>query len=252
MADETTTFKPVATSEARHVDEDIAADEIHPDYTCGVFNYRPQWMQRFAKTRYFLLCYIVYGIFQGASKAYLNGCISTIEKKFALSGKTFSVILIADNVSSPFASLIIGYYARKVSRPKLIVSGVWMSVLGCLLQALPYFVYGPGFVGGFQRQSGHQDGDVHVGVRKEFCAKTNGDARESDLNEYQPATAIVAVCLLFIANFCNGFGGAAFYISGTTYTDDNAKKINSIIYHSEPIYLCPVASSLYSFILEDI
>ncbi|XP_077540667.1 solute carrier organic anion transporter family member 74D-like [Haemaphysalis longicornis] len=235
MADKTTTFKPVPTSEAQQVDEDIDPDEIHPGYTCGVFNYRPQWMQRFAKTRYFLLCYIVYGIFQGASKAYLNGCISTIEKKFALSGKTFSTILIADNLSSPFASLIIGYYARKVSRPKLIVSGVWMSVLGCLLQALPYFVYGPGFVGGFQRQSGQQEGQaapLHVGVRKEFCARTNRYASAPDLHEYQPATAIVAVCLLFIANFCNGFGGAAFYIAGTTYTDDNAKKINSIIYHS--------------------
>ncbi|KAH9381026.1 hypothetical protein HPB48_008240 [Haemaphysalis longicornis] len=235
MATKTTKFRALPTSDTPNVDREGPPEETDPDFMCGVFDYRPQWMQRFAKTGYFLVCFIVYGIFQGALKAYLNGCITTLEKKFGLTGRTFSVILIADNLSSLPACLLIGHFARKVSRPKLIAFAVWMSVLGCLLAALPYFIYGPGFVGGFHEQLGRGNDDadpLYSGARKEYCTREDGDESESDLDESPPTSAILAVCMFFIANFCNGFGGAAFYISGTTYTDDNAKKMDSIVYFS--------------------
>lgn len=231
MPSKSAKFQPLPTS-----DTATTSQETDPDYLCGVFSYRPRWMQRFARTQYFLVCYIVYGVFQGALKAYLNGCITTIERKFALTGKMFSVILIADNVSSLFASLLIGYYARKVSRPRMIAFSVSMSVLGCVLAALPHFVYGPGFIGDskvqLEDQGEEQAYQVILDSKKEFCSRT-ADGEASVVGDQSPAaTAILAVFILFIANFFNGFGGAAFYISGTTYTDDNAKKTDSIVYFS--------------------
>ncbi|XP_065293823.1 solute carrier organic anion transporter family member 74D-like isoform X1 [Dermacentor albipictus] len=231
MPSKSTKFQPLPTSDAA-----TKVAETDPDYLCGIFNYRPRWMQRFARTQYFLVCYIVYGVFQGALKAYLNGCITTIERKFALTGKMFSVILIADNVSSLFASLLIGYYARKVSRPRMITFSVSMSVLGCVLAALPYFIYGPGFIGDFQGQpalQGEEEAYQAIGdSRKEFCSRTDSNEASVARDQSPAASAIHAVCILFLANFLNGFGGAAFYISGTTYTDDNAKKTDSIVYFS--------------------
>ncbi|XP_077487691.1 solute carrier organic anion transporter family member 74D-like [Amblyomma americanum] len=227
MAPKSTKFQPIPAS------EEPMSEETDPDYMCGIFSYRPHWMQRFAKTHYFLVCYIVYGVCQGALKAYLNGCISTIERKFALSGKMFSVILIADNVSSLFASLLIGYYARKVSRPKMIAFAVFMSVAGCFLAALPYFVYGPGLVGDVQKaMSDESASELSTVSKKEFCTREHGEESSAGHDESPAVTAILAVCILFVANFLNGFGGAAFYISGTTYTDDNAKKIDSTVYFS--------------------
>ncbi|XP_075751308.1 solute carrier organic anion transporter family member 74D-like [Rhipicephalus microplus] len=227
-------FQPLPTS-----DTTATFQETDRDYLCGVFNFRPRWMQRFARTQYFLVCYIIYGVFQGALKAYLNGCITTIERKFALTGKMFSVILIADNVSSLFACLLIGYYARKVSRIKMIVFSVSMTVLGCVLAALPHFIYGPGFIGDTEVQLQREDlqgedqtSQVILDTTKEFCSRTD-DGEASVAGDQSPAAiAILAVCILFIANFFNGFGGAGFYISGTTYTDDNAKKTDSIVYFS--------------------
>ncbi|KAK8787517.1 hypothetical protein V5799_022717 [Amblyomma americanum] len=162
---------------------------------CGCLGYRPPWLQRFGKTYYFLICYSLFGIAQGALKAYLNGCVSTIERKFGLTAKTVGVILIADNISALFASLLIGYYAAKISRPKILTFGVWVSVLGCFFSVLPYLIYGPG-------------------------------------DETPAPRAIVAVSLLFLANFLNGIGGTTFYISGSTYTDDNVKKKDSPVYFS--------------------
>ncbi|KAH6928998.1 hypothetical protein HPB50_022375 [Hyalomma asiaticum] len=207
-------------------DEDDTRQETDPDFMCGIFGYRPPWLQRFAKAYYFLLFYTLFGIFQGALKAYLNGCISTLEKKFGLTGKTFGVILIADNISALFASLLIGYYATKISRPKIIA-------FACCRTA----IYGPGFIGQGETTTGAGSEVVHSSSRTQlkFCTEAEVDVVEaaSIARDETPApTAIVAVCLLFLANFLNGIGGTAFYISGATYTDDNVKKKNSPVYFS--------------------
>lgn len=229
-------FESVPTKDP--ADEDHTRHETDPDFMCGIFGCRPPWLQRFAKAYYFLLFYTLFGIFQGALKAYLNGCISTLEKKFGLTGKTFGVILIADNISALFASLLIGYYATKISRPKIIAFGVWISVLGCFCSVLPYLIYGPGFIGQGEVTSGAKSDVASRSSRTQlaFCAEAERDVVEAAAttarDETPAPTAIVAVCLLFLANFLNGIGGTAFYISGATYTDDNVKKKNSPVYFS--------------------
>lgn len=227
-------FQPVPTSDVIGEPPKESSEETDPDYMCGIFGYRPRWLQRFAKAYYFLICYVLFGIFQGALKAYLNGTITTIERKFALTGKMFGVILIADNISSLFTSLLVGYYATKISRPKIIAFGIWMSVLGCFVSVLPYIVYGPGFVSASQGAPlpDHQTGSIlpRSRIEKEFCAKGSDDDFVRD--DTPAPTGIMAVSILFLANFLNGLGGTSFYISGATYTDDNVKKKNSPIYFS--------------------
>lgn len=227
-------FQPIPTSDVIGEPPKESSEETDPEYMCGIFGYRPRWLQRFAKAYYFLICYVLFGIFQGALKAYLNGTITTIERKFALTGKMFGVILIADNISSLFTSLLVGYYATKISRPKIIAFGIWMSVLGCLVSVLPYIVYGPGFVSASQGAPppDHQTGSLltRSRIQKEFCAKGSDDDFVRD--DTPAPTGIMAVSILFLANFLNGLGGTSFYISGATYTDDNVKKKNSPIYFS--------------------
>lgn len=232
-------FDAVPTKDSGDVaDEKLESD---PDFMCGILGYRPRWLQRFAKAYYFLLFYTLFGIFQGALKAYLNGCISTIEKKFGLTGKTFGVILIADNISALFISLFIGYYATKISRPKIIAFGVWISVLGCFCSVLPYLIYGPGFISRDVSTSDTKTLDASLNGLQSmtgeltFCTRiedNGGDGPGLAKDDTPPPTAIVAVFFLFLANFLNGIGGTAFYISGATYTDDNVKKKNSPVYFS--------------------
>ena len=51
---------------------------------------------------------------QGAMKTGLNSSMTTIERKFAMSGKMISIVMIMDNISSTFGCLVVGYYATKV------------------------------------------------------------------------------------------------------------------------------------------
>ena len=77
---------------------------------------------RFLLHRYFVN-YVLMGILSGAFKTYSVGCLSTIERRFQMSNSTTAVILIADNISPIFINVIAGYYANRISRPKLMSLG---------------------------------------------------------------------------------------------------------------------------------
>lgn len=134
------------------------------DYKCGVFSWRPQCLQKFVRPMYFTLVYLLYGIFQvcsistrnhaascldnrvrwllfssylefdlysqGAMKTGLNSSMTTIERKFGMSGKMISVVMIMDNITGTLASLIVGYYATKVGFASEYSSSGWNSSMG--------------------------------------------------------------------------------------------------------------------------
>ncbi|OQR73913.1 solute carrier organic anion transporter family member 1A1-like [Tropilaelaps mercedesae] len=229
------------------------------DFLCGVLSWRPTWLQRFVKPIYFTAVYLLFGIFQGAMKTGLNSSMTTIERKFGMSGKMISIVLIMDNITGTVASLAIGYYATKVSRPRILVFGVWLSILACMFFVSPHVLYG-GVNTASKEEAVSQTGGRHEGVSKtatqhftEFC-NLQDKLSENNINYTLPewgyksvggsrvkpasaqregeaaSVAIPVLILLSIGNMLNGIGGISFYIAGTTYTDDNVKKKNSPIY----------------------
>ncbi|XP_022653533.1 solute carrier organic anion transporter family member 2B1-like isoform X3 [Varroa jacobsoni] len=237
------------------------------DFLCGVFSWRPEWLQQFMKPIYFTFVYLLFGIFQGAMKTGLNSSMTTLERKFGMSGTMISTVLIMDNITGTIASLVIGYYATKVSRPRILVFGVWLSIMACVFFVAPHIFYGSLDIeseGGVVLQNGKR----HRGASRkttqlftEFCdapdesgwplndatstnafntslgASTGGGINLNKANRLlarprnqEVSVAIPVVVLLSIGNMLNGIGGVSFYIAGTTYMDDNVKKKNSPIY----------------------
>ncbi|CAN8018133.1 hypothetical protein HPB47_021757 [Ixodes persulcatus] len=193
------------------------------DYLCGVGNYRPCWMQRFATSRYFALVFGVLGIFQGAYRTYLVGTLSTVEKRFSMSGHMSSFIMIADDISPVMGTVVLMLCLRRTSKPNWVAGGMLLSVVGAVSSVLPYAVYGKGtHLLGNTGQPGNA-------LRTQFCGDGNVDAvncgnRKEDLGSLGP------LIFLFMGNFFNGLGGTAYYVIGTTYMDDNVKKKNSALY----------------------
>lgn len=119
-------------------------EEHERDYMCGLGSCYPRFLQRFANPRVFFVVYSLMGILQGAYKSYFVGTLSTIERRFAMSSQTTGIILIADNLSPIVINLLAGYYANRISRPKIMGVGALIVVLSCFLSMMPYMVYGPG------------------------------------------------------------------------------------------------------------
>lgn len=56
--------------------------------SCGIWNFRPQWMQKYATTRSFLLVYGLLGTIQSMGYLYFTVTLSTIEKRFKIPSQT--------------------------------------------------------------------------------------------------------------------------------------------------------------------
>ncbi|XP_077488076.1 solute carrier organic anion transporter family member 74D-like [Amblyomma americanum] len=197
--------------------------------TCaGLGSYYPRFLQRFANPRMFLIVYCLMGILQGAYKTYFVGTLSTIERRFAMSSQTTGIILIADNLSPIIINLLAGYYANRISRPKLLAIGALLVGVSCFISIVPYMVYGPGLH--ILTNSAHALGARRKSPDSLLCnsaATGHHNCGGSSLTDnYLP------FALFFVANSLNGFGGSTFFIIGSSYMDDNIRKKNSPLYFS--------------------
>ncbi|CAN7989024.1 unnamed protein product [Ixodes hexagonus] len=207
---------------AREPDREPPEDD--PDYLCGVGSYRPCWMQRFATSRYFALIFGVLGIFQGAYRTYLVGTLSTVEKRFSMSGHMSSFIMIADDISPVLGTVVLMLCLRRTSKPNWVAGGMLLSVVGAVSSVLPYAVYGKGtHLLGNTGQPGNA-------LRTQFCGDGNVDAAHCGGDRKNDLSSLGPLVFLFAGNFFNGLGGTAYYVIGTTYMDDNVKKKNSALY----------------------
>ncbi|KAM7308345.1 solute carrier organic anion transporter family member 74D isoform X1 [Ixodes scapularis] len=193
------------------------------EYLCGVGNYRPGWMQRFATSRYYAVAFGALGVFQGAYRTYLVATLSTFEKRFSMSSRRSSIITIADDIGPILATFVLILCVRRASKPNVVAVGMLLSFLGALASALPYSVYGKGtHLMGTTGSSG-------TGLQIQFCGGSNIDATQcSGKREFHGA--MLPFAFLFAGNFLNGLGGTAYYVIGTTYMDDNVKKTYSALY----------------------
>ena len=54
---------------------------------CGLWGWRPVWLQRLARKEVYALVYSLIGIIQGMGFSYLTAVLSTIEKQFGIKSK---------------------------------------------------------------------------------------------------------------------------------------------------------------------
>ncbi|XP_064473133.1 solute carrier organic anion transporter family member 74D-like isoform X1 [Ornithodoros turicata] len=216
------------SSKATEIPNGKSHPDDHPnherDYLCGLGSFRPKCLQFLATPKVFFLVYSIMGILQGAYKTYFVGTMSTIERRFGMSSKTTGVILIADNLSPIIINLLAGYYASRISRPKIMAFGTLIVVLSCLLSILPFAVYGPGL------HILEGPPDKFTRKRSDEALLCSSDRAAEDCSAASAVASYLPLVLFFVANFLNGFGGSTFFIVGSSYMDDNIRKKNSPMY----------------------
>ncbi|KAH9368282.1 hypothetical protein HPB48_008052 [Haemaphysalis longicornis] len=209
-----------------------------PVYRCGFGQFRPDWLQRFATSRLYGVVFGLLGITQGAYRAYLVGTLTSLEKRFSISSRVSSIILVADDFSPLLATVVFLVFLRRTSMPNWISGGIILSFVGALASYLPYAIFGVGTH--LLEHPGGSPGSMGAATLQ-FCTdsgsgnvtQTPVDHCASHDSDWSTAGAVV---LLFLGNFLNGLGGVSCYVVGATYMDDNVKKKNSAIYFGKTFY----------------
>ncbi|OQV15395.1 Solute carrier organic anion transporter family member 5A1 [Hypsibius exemplaris] len=111
------------------------ASSLIDDLSCGIFGWRPAWLQCFRSMKVFMACYVVLGVFHGMYGSYLGPVIPSIEKRFGFTSKEVGSFRAMSDVSRILASLIVAHYGGAGHRPRWIGCGAILLGLGMFLMA---------------------------------------------------------------------------------------------------------------------
>ena len=127
---------------------------------CGLFSWRPAWLQQFLSHKMFLLLYVLMGVSQSMIFSYLTVVLSSIEKQFGLKSKEAAWIYSGNEISQICFIVFLPFVGRVKKRPLLMGLASIASACGMFLIAVPYLAgrgkdFIPGIVCGCNDQIGN-------------------------------------------------------------------------------------------------
>uniref|UniRef100_A0A1B6FLD6 Solute carrier organic anion transporter family member n=1 Tax=Cuerna arida TaxID=1464854 RepID=A0A1B6FLD6_9HEMI len=205
--------------------------DLSEDTTCGIWFIKGEFLQRFANKNAFTLFYGILGCIAASSYSYLNGIITTLERRFKIPSTNTGIIMTGSDVTVLTVAILLNYYGGRGHRPRWIAFGIFTTVGFCLMNALCHFLYGPGedallltkeFGGDYN--ANNTDLLIDAENRKSLCQR---DRISEDC--VTGAGNLAPQIILFMAHFISGIGGSLYYTLGVSYMDDNTSRSKSPI-----------------------
>ncbi|CAO1337195.1 unnamed protein product [Diamesa serratosioi] len=194
----------------------------------------PNFLQKFATTRTYIIVYGILGTFQAMGYVYFAITLQTIEKRFKIPSQTTGLILSGNEVSQILLSVFLAYFGGQRNRPRFIAWGVLFCALSCFILALPHFIYGAGedalkltkeYLDSSKNPSVVIDNSTVLNFFRQNNQLCLAEEAKQDCN--QDIESIVPLVLIFLSQFVLGVGNTLYYALGQTYLDDNTKKTNT-------------------------
>ena len=113
------------------------SENIHEN-ECGLFSWRPSWLQNFLSRKCFLLVYLLLGVTQSMVFAYLSVVLSTIEKQFGVKSAEIAWVYSGNEISQICFIVFLPFVGRVKKRPLLMGLASIISACGMFLITIPY------------------------------------------------------------------------------------------------------------------
>ncbi|KAK8769618.1 hypothetical protein V5799_013917 [Amblyomma americanum] len=119
----------------------VVHPEEDPDSICGLWFFKPRWLQRFANKKAFLAVFCLTSVLQGMYYTYFVSVLTTIEKLYQIPSKTTGIIMSATEIGQIGGALLLTYYGGQGHRPKWIACGMLVFAVASILCATPHFIF---------------------------------------------------------------------------------------------------------------
>ena len=202
--------------------------------TCGLFGWRPRWIQKLARKevilkdkqnviftnlvlfQVYILLYSLLGAVQGMGYTYLSSCLSTIEKQFGIKSQEAAWVFSGNEISQ-IAFIFFLPFLRKITKRTMWTSlALLASACGLFLCSMPYLVRDKSvYQGGWKTQSI---------PTKDICADHSGREDQCKVERIRDWGGMFVI---FLGFFISGIGTSFFYSFGVPYIDDNVSKNSS-------------------------
>lgn len=201
MGEETTTDGSLQIHQRFENEGDIESP------TCGLVSWRPSFLQRFAKAKWFLLFQCWFVLAQGMIVSGFQGVvISSLERRFSLKTNEIGVIVSCYDISAAIMAILVSYYGHH-HKPKWLGIGAFILGIGCFLFALPHVLVGR-----------YEPGSSATNLCSTDSLPSNLICRSS---------VWYHIFVFVLAEFFIGIGATPVYILGTAFIDENVRRTTS-------------------------
>ncbi|XP_042209705.1 solute carrier organic anion transporter family member 1C1-like isoform X2 [Homarus americanus] len=199
--------------------EDILGPEEHTQ--CGLGTVRGGTLQKLATPVTYLVISSVVALVQGIFYTYANATLSTVEKRFRLPSKISGLVTTGNDVIQLVLALHISFLAGRGHRPRWLALSMLCAALGCLLAAIPHFIFGAGDLVSLQQDNTNS---THP-PSKELCGFSDNSTSscETDMAAIG-AEQYTVVTLQLLSQMLAGFASLMYYTIGYTYLDEAVSK----------------------------
>jgi len=196
-----------ATFQSQRFQDEFEVEDEETTPACGIVSWRPNFLQRFAKPKWFLLfqCWLV--LAQGMIVSGFSGVvISSLEKRFSLKTNEVGIIVSCYDISAAIMAIVVSYYGHH-HKPKWLGIGAFILGIGCFLFALPHLL-----VGRYQPGSSASN----------LCT-----------SDVFPASLVCRssvwyhIFFFVLAEVLIGVGATPVYLLGTSFIDENVRHSTS-------------------------
>ncbi|KAH8299715.1 hypothetical protein KR044_005011 [Drosophila immigrans] len=202
------------------INEDAGLED--KETTSGFWIFKGPSLQRIATGTIFVTIFGITCCFMSMSFAYFNSTMTTLEKRYKIPTKVLGILSTGNDISGMFSAIIIGYYLRKVHRPRWMGLGYLIITVFCIMNASLHFLYGAGEdalkltqeFGDFQNITGNST----VSLSSSQLCTSDKTKCLMDIESWAP------IVILFIAQLILGIGAGIVIIVGVAYMDDNTAK----------------------------
>jgi len=182
--------------------------------SCGLFSWRPAWLQRFATKQVYAAVYSLLGIVQGMGFSYLSSVLSTIEKQFGIKSKETAWVFSGNEISQICFIFVLPFLGLIKKRALWTSVAMILTASGLLLCASPFFV----------KDKSLYEGGWNTHFSPDLCGEENKSQVDDCSSKVRDFSGMV---IIFVGFFITGIGSSFFYSFGIPYMDDNVSKDSS-------------------------
>lgn len=220
---------------------------------CGLFSFRPAFLQKLANIKIFVfLLSVLVTIQQALASGYLNSVITTIEKRYEIPSSLTGVISSMYEIGNVITVIFVSYLGSKRRIPVWIGVGCCVMGIGSMLFVMPQLISDRWSI---ELETINDTDSKHIcrnaRVRDDTSERLSdlGFGTLPDLSKGVPLGShnsiqygkpdncikgsrsnVMPVLFFMLAQLLLGAGGSPLFTLGTTYIDDHVKRESSSMY----------------------
>ena len=105
---------------------------------CGLGNFRPGCLQKFASKKAYVIIYGCLGIFKAMQSTYISSMVSTLERRFGITSKESAYLISGDEITQILFLFVLPFVIKVKKRTLWLALSMFCTGVGLVMIGLGF------------------------------------------------------------------------------------------------------------------